>query len=59
MKKQMILSYQTRRGRHGDLPQAPKLIISNHLLKKISGFNVGDKITVEYYKNQIIIKKLT
>jgi len=58
MKKQMTLSYQTRRGRHGDLPEAPKLIIANRLLEKY-GFIIGTKVNVEYYKNQNIIKKLT
>jgi hypothetical protein len=53
MRKQMTISYQYR----GNRPTAPKLIIANHLLTKLSGFSIGDKVLVEYLKGQIIITK--
>ena len=59
MKKEIKISYQNRHGIRGDLPTAPKLVLANHLLKKISGFSIGDKVNVEYSPNLIIIKKLT
>jgi ribosomal protein L21E len=58
MKKQMTVSYQNRQGTRGDLPTAPKIVLANHLIKKLSGFSVGDKVTVEYSPNVIIITKL-
>ena len=54
MKKLMTISYQYR----GNRPTAPKLIIANHLLTKLSGFSIGDKVLVEYSKGQIIISKI-
>lgn len=59
LKKEIRISYQNRHGVRGDLPTAPKLVLANHLLKKISGFSIGDKVLVEYLQNSIIIKKLT
>ena len=59
MQKEIKISYQNRHGVRGDLPTAPKLVLANHLLKKISGFCIGDKVLVEYLQNSIIIKKLT
>lgn len=59
MKKEIKISYQNRHGVRGDLPTAPKLVLANHILKKICGFSIGEKLLVEYSKNQIIIKKLT
>ena len=59
LKKEIKISYQNRHGVRGDLPTAPKLVIANHLLKKISGFSIGDNILVEYLQDSIIIKKIT
>lgn len=50
----MTISYQNRPGNR---PTAPKLTIANHILKRY-GFSIGDKITAEYSKGQIIINKL-
>ena len=68
MKKEMTIGYQNRVGRsYGgtgvgslsrDLPTAPKLVIANHFLKKLSGFCIGDKVEVQYLDKEIIIKKL-
>jgi len=58
MKKEMTISYQNRHGRSRDLPTAPKLVIANHLLKRLSGFSIGDKVSVSYSLGEIIIKKL-
>jgi hypothetical protein len=55
----MTVSYQNRQGRKRDLPTAPKLVIANHLLQKYSGFSIGDRITVQYLPESIIIRKLT
>ena len=55
----MTVSYQFRHGIRGDRPTAPKIILANHLLNKLSGFSIGDKVIVEYLQNSIIIKKLT
>jgi hypothetical protein len=59
MKKVNTISYQNRHGVRGDLPTAPKLVLANHILKKICGFSIGQKLLVEYSKNLIVIKKLT
>jgi len=53
----MTLSYLNRHGVHGDLPSVPKLTLANNAMRK-AGFNIGDKVTVQYEKGQIIIKKL-
>lgn len=68
MIKTMTVSYQNRLSRgHGgtgvgslsrDLPTAPKLVLANHFLNKLSGFSIGDKVSVEYLPNSIIIKQL-
>jgi hypothetical protein len=58
MKKEMTVGYQNRQGQNCDLPTAPKLVIANHFLKKLSGFCIGDKVKVQYLPNEIIIKKL-
>lgn len=57
MKKILTISYQYRRGVHGDLATASKLIIANHILKKY-GFSTGVKASVEYAQNLLTIKKL-
>ncbi len=57
--KIMTVSYQNRQGKTRDLASVPKIILANHLLKKLSGFLIGDKVNVEYLPNQIIIKKIT
>jgi len=57
MKKQITISYQYRRGAHGDLPTAPKIVIANHIIEKICGFSIGQKLLVEYSKGSIVIKK--
>ena len=66
--RQMTISYQHRYSRsYGgsgigslsrDLPTAPKLIIANHILKKESGFDIGNRVEVEYLPNSVIIRKL-
>ena len=58
LKKEIKISYQNRYGVRGDLPTAPKLVLANHLLKKISGFSIGDKVNVEYSPKLITISKL-
>lgn len=58
MNKNITVSYQNRQGKNRDLASVPKIIIANHLLQKLSGFSIGDKVNVEYLPNQIIIKKL-
>ena len=58
MKKQMTVGYQNRQGARGDLPTAQKITLANHLIKKLSGFSVGDKVTVEYSPSVIIINKI-
>ena len=58
MQKEMKIYYQNRHGVRGDLPTAPKLVISNHILKKVCDFSIGDKVLVEYLQNSIIISKL-
>lgn len=57
--KKITISYQNRYGVNGDLPTAPKIVLANHLIQKISGFSVGDKVIVEYSPNLITISKLT
>jgi hypothetical protein len=59
MHKTITVSYQNRHSRTRDLASVPKIILANHILKKICGFNIGDKVTIEYSPSQIIIKKLT
>lgn len=62
----MTIGYQNRQGTpcgcNGstarDLPTAPKLVIANHFLKKVSGFAIGDKIKVDYSPGQIIVSKI-
>jgi len=54
--KTMTISYQNRQGKTRDLDSVPKIIIANHILKKICGFSIGDKVNIEYLPNQIIIK---
>jgi hypothetical protein len=55
MKKLMTVSYQNR---WPNRRSAPKIVIANHLLTKLSGFSIGDKFTVEYLKSSIIITKI-
>jgi len=59
MNKTITVSYQNRQGKRRDLTSVPKIIIANHILKKICGFSIGDKVNIEYLSNQVIIKKLT
>ncbi len=59
MNKTMTVSYQNRQSKKRDLASVPKIILASHILKKICGFTIGDKVNVEYSQNQIIIKKLT
>ena len=59
MQKEIKISYQNRYGVRGDLPTAPKLVLANHILEKICGFCIGEKVLVEYLQNSIIIKKIT
>jgi hypothetical protein len=59
MHKTITVSYQNRHSRTRDLASVPKIIIANHILKKICGFTIGDKVSVEYSFSQVIIKKLT
>lgn len=59
MKKVNTISYQNRHGIRGDLPAVPKILLANHLLTKLGGFNIGDKVTVQYSQGEIIIKKIT
>lgn len=54
----MTISYQNRQGKRIDLASVPKIIIANKSLLQ-SGFSIGDKVSVEYSTNQVIIKKLT
>jgi len=55
MKRLMTVSYQNRwRNRK----PAPKIMIVNHLLTKLSGFAIGDKFTVEYFKGSLVITKI-
>jgi len=58
MHKTLTVSYQNRQGKRKDLASVPKIIIANHLLEQ-GGFLIGDKVSVEYLLNQVIIKKLT
>jgi len=58
MHKTMTVSYQNRQGKTRDLVSVPKIILANHILKKICGFAIGDKVSVEYSLSKIIIKKL-
>lgn len=69
MKRQITISYQNRQSRgHGgsgvgtlsrDLPTAPKLVIANHMLKNICGFDIGQKVEVTYLPGEIHISKLS
>lgn len=58
-KKEIKISYQNRHGVRGDLPTAPKLTIANHIIEKICGFKIGEKVLVDYSPNLITISKLT
>ncbi|MBU1557811.1 hypothetical protein KKC45_02520 [Patescibacteria group bacterium] len=58
MKKEITISYQNRQGVRRDLPTSPKIVLSNHFIKKISGFSIGDKVVVHYSPNSIIINKI-
>ncbi len=59
MKKILTVSYQYRHGARGDLPTAPKIVLANHIIEKVCGFSIGEKLLVEYSPELIIIKKLT
>ena len=59
MLKINTISYQNRHGVRGDLPTAPKIVLANHIIEKICGFSIGQKLLVEYSPNLITIKKLT
>lgn len=57
MKRQITIGYQNRQGLSRDLPLAPKLVLANHFLKDLSGFEIGNKVVVQYLPNLIIIRK--
>ncbi len=57
MKAILTVGYQNRQGKFNDLPIRPKITISNDTIKRVSGFSIGDKVSVEYLPNQIIIHK--
>ena len=59
MKKEIKISYQNRHGVRGDLTTASRLVLANHILKKVCGFSIGEKVNVEYSLGSIIISKLT
>jgi len=69
MKRQITIGYQNRQSRgcggsgigslSRDLPTAPKIVLANHFIEKISGFSVGEKVTVNFSPGSIIISKLT
>ena len=52
MKREITISYKP-----GNISETPMIRISNNYLKKY-GFNVGDKIEIEYKLNELIIKKI-
>ena len=52
----MTISYQNRQGKTRDLASVPKIVIANKSLSH-SDFSIGNKISIEYLPNQIIIKK--
>ena len=64
MQRIMTISYQNRQS-HGarlfqyDLPPTEKLVIANRFLKTLTGFAIGDKVSVSYSSGKIIINKLT
>jgi len=58
MNKIITIGYQNRQGKRRDLASVSKIIIANHILKKICGFSIGDKVIVEYSPSSIIIKKI-
>jgi len=59
MKKITTISYQNRHGAKGDLPTVPKLVLANHIIEKVCGFSIGEKVLVEYLQDSIVISKLT
>ncbi len=58
MKKEITIGYQNRYNIRGDLPTVPKIMLANSHLKELSGLSIGDKVTVEYLPDSIIIKKI-
>ena len=67
MQREMTVGYQNRYGKpcgcngaySHDLPTAPKLVIANHFLKRLSGFSIGEKVKVTYSAGSLTISKLT
>lgn len=57
LEKEMKLSSKSVPGVWGDLAPVPSLFIANRHLKVISGFDIGEKVTVRYSPNEILIKK--
>jgi len=60
MQRIMTISYQNRQScgiRSHDLLPAEKLVIVNRLLKSLSGFAIGDKVSVDYSPGQVVITK--
>ncbi|MEI6553435.1 MAG: hypothetical protein WCO09_02605 [bacterium] len=57
MKAILTVGYQNRQGTYNDLPIRPKITFSNDTIKRVSGFSIGDKVSVEYLPNRIIILK--
>lgn len=68
MKRIIKISYQNRQSRaYGgsgigslsrDLPTAPKLVLANHFISKVSKIEISDKVSVQYLSGQIVISKL-
>lgn len=58
MLKTITVSYLNRNGIRRDILPIPKIILANKSLLQ-SGFSIGDKVSVEYLLNQVIITKLT
>ena len=58
MTKEIKIQYQNRESVYGNIPAVPKIILASKMLKDLSGFSIGDRASVEYSPNQIIISKL-
>jgi hypothetical protein len=57
LEKDMQLSGKSVEGKWGDLKPVPSLFIANRHLRLISGFEIGQRITVKYSLGQILITK--
>lgn len=56
LEKEVKISSQSRPGVWHDLPAAPQINLVNHHIKVISGFDIGQKITVRYSPGEILIR---